>query len=194
MKTINLAAVAAALSLAFGAQVFAADTATITKEEYKATKDRIDADYKTAKERCDAMTGNAKDVCQKEAKGNEKIAKADLDARQKNTDKARREALEAKADAEYDVAKEKCDDLSGNQKDVCVKDAKAVEQRAKADIKAQFASGAVGSSAKVSADDKKDARLDAKEAEYEAAEERCDSLSGDAKTRCIADVKARYNK
>ena len=190
MKTMKLAAAAAALSLAFGAQVFAADTATMTKEEYKATKDRIDADYKTAKERCDAMTGNAKDVCQKEAKGNENVAKAELDARQKNTDKARREALEAKADAQYAVAKEKCDDLSGNQKDVCVKDAKAVEQRAKADIK----SGAVGSSATVSTDDKKDARQDATEATYEAAKERCDSISGDAKDRCIADAKARYNK
>ena len=30
-----------------------------------------------------------------------------------------------KADAEYDVAKERCDDLAGNAKDVCQKDAKA---------------------------------------------------------------------
>ena len=31
----------------------------------------------------------------------------------------------AKADATYEVAKERCDDLSGNAKDVCKKDAKA---------------------------------------------------------------------
>ena len=36
----------------------------------------------------------------------------------------------------YEVAKERCDDLKGNDKDACVKDAKAAEARAKADAKA----------------------------------------------------------
>ena len=40
-----------------------------------------------------------------------------------------------KADAEYDVAKEKCDDLAGNAKDVCVKDAKAAREKAKTSAK-----------------------------------------------------------
>jgi hypothetical protein len=35
------------------------------------------------------------------------------------------------------VAKEKCDDKAGNEKDVCVKEAKAALVRAKADAKAQ---------------------------------------------------------
>jgi hypothetical protein len=35
----------------------------------------------------------------------------------------------AKADAQYAVAKEKCDDLSGEQKDACVKEAKAAKAR-----------------------------------------------------------------
>jgi hypothetical protein len=42
----------------------------------------------------------------------------------------------AKADAAYELAKEKCDDLSGNAKDVCQKDAKAAQASAKADAKA----------------------------------------------------------
>ena len=33
----------------------------------------------------------------------------------------------AKADATYNVAKEKCDDKAGNAKDVCVQEAKAIE-------------------------------------------------------------------
>ena len=41
----------------------------------------------------------------------------------------------AKADAMYDTAKEKCDDLSGNAKDVCIKDAKVVYTKAKDDAK-----------------------------------------------------------
>ena len=38
--------------------------------------------------------------------------------------------LVAKAESAYAVAKERCDDKSGNAKDVCVKEAKAVESRA----------------------------------------------------------------
>jgi regulator of protease activity HflC (stomatin/prohibitin superfamily) len=75
------------------------------------------------KAQCDTMSGNAKDVCKEEAKGKEKVAKAEADAAYKNTPKAREAARIAHADATYNVAKEKCDDLSGNQKDVCVKEA-----------------------------------------------------------------------
>jgi hypothetical protein len=43
----------------------------------------------------------------------------------------------------YDVAKEKCDDLSGNAKDVCVKDAKAAQAKAKAEAKDDRADASV---------------------------------------------------
>ena len=69
------------------------------------------------------------------AKGKEKIAKAELDAKMNPTAANQRKAKEAKAEAEYDVAKERCEDQKGNEKDVCEKDAKAKFERAKADIK-----------------------------------------------------------
>ena len=53
----------------------------------------------------------------------------------KNTADARRDAAKKKAEAEYNVAKEKCDDLAGNLKDTCVKDAKAMRERAEASMK-----------------------------------------------------------
>ena len=46
-----------------------------------AEEDRIEADYKAAKAKCDAMKGNEKDICEKEAKANEKVAKAELNAK-----------------------------------------------------------------------------------------------------------------
>ena len=73
-----------------------------------------------------------------EAKGKEKVAKAELEARNKPSDKARYAVSIAKAEADYAVAKEKCDDKAGNDKTVCVKEAKAAETRAKADAKAQM--------------------------------------------------------
>jgi hypothetical protein len=104
--------------------------------EFKAARDKIEADYKAAKAACDAMKDNAKDVCMEEAKGKEKIAKAELDQKQKPSDGNARKVAEAKVEARYEVAKEKCDDLKGDAKDACVKEAKADEAKGKADIKA----------------------------------------------------------
>ena len=102
----------------------------MTKDEYKAGKVKVEADYKTDKKACDAMKGNAKDVCIKEAKGKEKIAKADLEQSYEPSDKHMKKAAEAKADSEYAVAKEKCEDQKGNAESACKKDAKAAHKSA----------------------------------------------------------------
>jgi len=138
---IQLLGIAAAL--AFAGSAFAQTTAPSSGADRKmknAEEDKIEAQYKADKAKCDAMSGNAKDVCQKEAKGKEKVAKAELD--QKNSPSARnqRKVEEAKADAKYDVAKERCDDLKGKEKDACQKDAKAAHEKDKAEIERQQAS------------------------------------------------------
>src|SRR3954471_1296189 len=46
----------------------------------------------------------------------------------------------AAADAEYKSAKARCDAMKGNDKDVCVKEAKAAQKKAKADAKADRSS------------------------------------------------------
>jgi hypothetical protein len=180
--------------------------ADISKADYKAGKDRVEAQYKAAKQRCDPLTGNAKDICQAEAKGEYKVAKADLEAEYKTTDKNRYDARVARADAVYEVAKERCDDKTGNDKDVCVKQAKADFTKAKADAKANKQVAQATNNAaetKIKADDKLDkkvseARQDAAEskmsAELKVALEKCDALSGDRKDACVADAKARYPK
>lgn len=121
----SVLALCAAVSLGFAAQANA-----MTKGEYSAAKDRIEADYKASKERCDGLAGNAKDVCVSEAKGTESVAKAELEAQYKPTPKNRAKVIEAKADSTYETAKEKCDELAGNTKDVCQKDAKAAHASA----------------------------------------------------------------
>jgi len=93
------------------------------KNEYKATVARADADYKAAKEACKPKQGNDKDVCTKEAKAEHTKVVADAKARLKAKDAAA-DAREDTMVAQYKVAKEKCDALSGDAKDQCVKDAK----------------------------------------------------------------------
>jgi hypothetical protein len=129
---IQLMSVAVALSFAAGV---AQAQSTTARQVKNADEDRIEAEYKAAKEKCDTLKGNANDVCEKEAKGKQKIAKAELDAKTNPTPANQRKVQEAKADAAYDVAKERCDEQKGNEKDVCQKQAKAEHERAKADIK-----------------------------------------------------------
>ena len=130
----HLLSIAAAMAFSVAAQ--AQNQGATSKRQVKnAEEDRIEAEYKAAREKCDPLQGNAKDVCQKEAKAQEKVAKAELKAKNDPTPANQRKAREAKAEAQYDVAKEKCDDKKGNEKDVCQKDAKAAYERARADIK-----------------------------------------------------------
>ncbi|RZI77339.1 MAG: hypothetical protein EOP38_28665, partial [Rubrivivax sp.] len=74
-----------AASFAFA---FASGASALTKEEHKTQKDSIEATYKADKERCSSMSANAKDICNAEAKGKEKVAKAELEAQFKPSPKA----------------------------------------------------------------------------------------------------------
>jgi hypothetical protein len=156
----------------------------MTKQEYSAQKARVEADYKAARQACDSSSGNAKDSCVEEAKGHQKVAMAELDYQAEPSTKHREQLAEARADATYNVAKEKCDDLSGNPKDVCVKEAKAARAKAVADAKAN----------KEVTEVRADAASTKREADYKVAVEKCDSLAGDAKSACVAEAKARFGK
>jgi hypothetical protein len=164
------------------ASAHAADT--MSKADYKAAKESVTAQYKTDKAACDSLKDNAKDVCIEEAKGKEKVAKAELEYKNSGKDKDRTKLAVAKAEANYAVAKEKCDDKAGNDKDVCRKEAKAAEVKAKADAKMNK---------KVTAA-KKDAAEDKRDADYKVNIEKCDALSGDAKTNCVAQANKKYGK
>ena len=128
--------VAAAIAALFA--LSAAQAQTMTSAEMGAAKDRIAADYKSARATCDAMAGNAKDICVEEAKGKEKVAKAELDYKRSGKAEDMSKVAMAKAEAEYEVAKERCDDKTGNDKDACRSQAKAAEAKAKADAKASM--------------------------------------------------------
>ncbi len=161
-----------------------AQAANMAKDDYSSAKTRISTDYKTAKAACAPLAGNTKDVCIEEAKAKEKIARAELEYGYSGKPTDQNKVMVAKAESTYAVAKEKCDDLSGNPKDVCVKEAKAVEVKALADAKL----GKKVGEAKVEAvEDKKDAN-------YKVEAEKCDALAGDAKSSCMAAARLKFGK
>jgi hypothetical protein len=190
VKHAALGAIATALLFSAGAHA-----AEMTKAEYKSGNDRIALDYKAAKEACKSLSGNAADVCKLQAAGQSKTAKADLTATYKPSIDSRYKAAVARAKADYAVAKERCDDLAGNVKDVCVKEAKAVEVASLADAKAQMkVSDANATAFEKRTDARKDATSDKRDADYAVAKQKCDTYAGDAKTRCVDEAKAAFGK
>lgn len=167
----------------------------ISKEAYDRAVANAEAQYKVDKDACSSRGGNAKDICLEQAKGKDKVAKADAEAAYKNTPKAREDARVARAEATHDVAKEKCDDVSGNAKDVCVKEADAALAKAKADARVDRVSADTREdAAKKEADARVKAAEEKREADYKVAVEKCDVLSGSAKSTCVSDAKLRFGK
>ena len=161
-----------------------AQAANMAKADYSSAKTRISADYKTDKAACAALAGNTKDICVEQAKAKEKIARAELEYGYSGKPADQTKVMVAKAESTYAVAKEKCDDLAGNPKDVCVKEAKAVEVKALADAKL---GKKVGEAKAEAVEDKQDAN-------YKVEAEKCDALAGDAKASCMAAAKMKFGK
>ena len=203
MKTVNLKLLAIAVGLAFSAAGIAQ---TMPKDDYQAGKEQIAADSKAARTACTALFGNARDVCEAEASGSGKVAGAELDASYGPTLKSRNDVRVVKAEADHAVARQRCEDLAGNAKDVCIKEATAVETAAKADAKAQLTT----SNAKAAASEKsstafskanaeaatarKEAAKATNDAQYDVAVEKCDVYAGGAKDVCLGRAKARFGK
>ncbi|MES2070524.1 MAG: hypothetical protein V4488_09265 [Pseudomonadota bacterium] len=154
------------------------------KAAYKTAQDSADSEYKLARAKCDALAGNAKDVCVEEAKLARTRIKAEATANYENTPKAHTKAMIDIADAEYAVAKEKCDDKAGNDKDVCIKEAKAIKETSVANAKA----------GKKVTDARHEAAETKNEANYKVAIEKCEGLAGPTKEACVASAKVQYGK
>ena len=181
---------AAGLCLAGGAH-----SQAMSKDARDMTVKNAEAQYKMDKAACDGLSGNAKDICMEQAKGREKISKAEAEAAYLNTPKSREAARDARADANYAVAKERCDDLAGNAKDVCVKEATATHVRATADAKVDRVSADTrNDSAEKTAEARRDATNDKRDADYKVAVEKCDALAGPGKDNCLRDAKSRFGK
>jgi len=179
------------------AQMYAPKTTTtpMSKDVYNAAKASADAQYKVDKDACSSMGGNANDVCVADAKGKESIAKAEAEAAYERTPKAREAARVAHAQANYDVAIEKCDDRAGNVKDVCVKEAKAQLVKGKSDAKVdRVTTDARQDAGARQADARKEADEASRNAEYQVAIERCDAQAGTAKEACVSGAKLRFGK
>jgi hypothetical protein len=93
------------------------------KDANKVALAKADGAYAIAKERCDDLAGNPHDVCRAEAKATHTKAIADATVIKK-VDDAKTTAQDKKQDADYKVAVEKCDVVTGAERSACISAAK----------------------------------------------------------------------
>lgn len=86
--------------------------------------------------------------------------------------------------AQHDAATKQCDAMKGDQKDVCNKRADADKDKAQAQAKAD----------KEKAEANRDVSKAKRDGDYDVELKKCDAMSGDAESKCTADVKARFGK
>lgn len=123
--------------LLFSAAIVAAAGATtlpkhppLTKQAYAAQKAQIDAQLEANRKLCGNMKGNTRDVCEVEAKGRADALKAELEARYKPSPEATFQSRNVTAEANYAVARAKCNLAKGAARDRCMTDAKSAREAA----------------------------------------------------------------
>jgi hypothetical protein len=194
MKTkARLLALAAGISLTAAGGAWAVDAApTIGKAGYQAAQQRIDAQRKADLKACGRLKANAADVCELQAKGKATVARAQLEAQLKPTPDMEQAAKEARAEADYKVAREKCDDAKDRARDACVKHAKADREAAIRMAKVEKVE-AIRDLRAERTDPHKGKQAENPAARYAAVKARCE-MQGQDRDRCLADLKRAYNK
>lgn len=152
------------------------------KHAWRQAREAAAENYKHAQARCASIAGNPHDVCVAEAKAERVRAEEEASAAYENTLKAYTRARMRIAAANYDRDKTRCDGLTGNNKDVCLEQAKATRVAAEAEAKAD----------RKTIEARIEAREDKKKAAYRVALEKCDAFAGAAKDQCVAAAKAAY--
>jgi hypothetical protein len=182
---------AAVACLAWGVQAHAAP---MNKDVAKAQARSIEAHYDAAQARCKPLKHNAKEVCLVQARGARDIAVAELEMQYKPTAKNDEKLRVTRAEAAHALARERCEPLDGNARDVCRKDAKAVLAQAKAEAKLQSAAVEDSLRSTQLVEERSGAEERQRAALFAAARERCDALPAEQRSDCLVNAGKRFGK
>ena len=172
------------VALGWAGQALAQQSAPDAKSVYQQALDSAEATYDAARVRCDALAGIPHDICVADARAARVRVEEEAGAAYKNTLAAYTQARMRIASAYYERDKTRCAAAVGNDREVCLRQAKATLVASQADARA----------------DRKaiEARLDAHDAkidaEYRVALQKCDAYAGAAKEGCVSTARTAYGK
>lgn len=171
-----------------------APTSRMSKEDYRAAALTIEIEFKTANRNCNYFSGNANDICVSEAKGKMLMRMAELAYQYQPSPQTWYEYQVVKLETDYATAMEGCDDLTRDDKEFCVLEARADRARRLATAKAKWRAVNPGSLAHDVADAAARKEADQQDANYEAAKQMCVQLVGGAQDLCIDKVRITYGR
>lgn len=203
MKNFTFYTVTLAVGLFFSFQTLAD---TLSHSQIQLQEQKIVSDYENAKATCNSSVDNAKDICIAEANGIKNIANAELAYKNNPSANTRYKGRVAKANAEYSIALQKCNDIVGNNKDVCIKEAESAKIHQVANAKFRMKTKNANDEAKkdtseanTTASEKAGdayyaAKEDKRKADLAVANQKCEAMVGDAKSKCLNDAKLEFAK
>lgn len=183
MKTSH-ALVLIGVALGFTGHAAAMQPALDAKTIHQQAMDAAEITYDAAKLRCDALAGIPHEICVADARAARVRVEEEAGAAYKNTLAAYTQARMRIASAYYERDKTRCGAAVGNDREVCLRQAKATLVATQADARA----------------DRKaiEARLDAQDAkidaEFRVALQKCDAYAGDVKEGCVSTARTAYGK
>lgn len=183
MKT-SLVLLLIGAALGWAGQAVAQQPALDAKTVHQQAMAVAESTYDAAKLRCDALAGIPHEICVAEARAARVRVEEEAGAAYKNTLAAYIQARMRIASAYHERDKTRCSAAVGNDREVCLRQAKAILVASQADARA----------------DRKaiEARLDAHDvkldAEYRVALQKCDAYAGDVKEGCVSTAKTAYGK
>jgi hypothetical protein len=103
--------------------------------DYEQAKRAIESRARLALGSCRGLDGRERSVCQAQARADERVGKAELEAAYRGTVAAASAARVARAKARFDVARAKCSESRGGERIACVRSAHSEKDKAPADAK-----------------------------------------------------------
>lgn len=128
-------------ALAVSATAFGISTAVdsprslMSPLDYGASKKAIESETRIAISLCGDKEGQDREICKAEARADDRVRKADLEAQYRGTVSAATDARLARAKAQFEVAKVKCADQRSEEKISCLRSARAEKSKALAEAK-----------------------------------------------------------
>jgi hypothetical protein len=110
--------------------------ANMSMADYLTRKRQINVTSRAAQNACSASPAAEKEICLSTVIGTDGVAKADLEVAYRSTPRSRFDATEARAQARFLVAREKCADTPPALRAGCMRDARDQRLAAQADATA----------------------------------------------------------
>ena len=153
--------------------VTACTTDSLGDSKYKAAIARAHEDHLLASRECDKFAGDAKSLCRTEANVTQSRTVAAAKAENLGTAAALTQAERDNVNADWELAKEKCNTFGGDTKTECLAKARAARDASLKEIDANEAK---------------------QDAEWKAAYAQCEELGGTYRSTCFAEARAKFGR